>query len=821
MTLSFWWQDVRQAVRLLARRPLFALCAVLVLALGIGPATALFTLMNAVLFRPWQVPDPDRMAVIRARPAGEDGIGVITIAEYRYLREHSRSFSRMAAWRPGPSRMEGGPGEQIAMRSAFVSAEYFEALGVRMTGGRGFVQDEEDYAAPNAVAVISYRLWQDRFGGDPGLVGRTIRIGRQAFTVVGVAAPGFEDVHDWRGSDVWMPLPALALTRGPRFNLARFANPRGEELRLLAGRLRPGVTRASAAAELSALSRRFRTDASLQSNGIDVFDTRPLRDWPPDLLVSAISVQAVLALAVTIVLLVACANAGNLLLARALSRQREFAIRLSLGAGRVCVIRQVLLEAGMLSAVAGALGLGFALAAPGLMMDLGFRFAAQGFWPIRPQDAVRSSLYAPDASVFLVAMLLVGLTAAAAGLAPVVRIIRGDLATGSRPPQRGHSASARWRFVLLAAQVALTAVLLVGAGLLTRAIARAGSLEPGFMIRDVYVVSIALDIPPATMETRGRAFFLGLRDALGGSDLGPVAFTGLPPFSEANSVMMARRLDVASSVIHRILTRDVSRDYFGVLGIAIVKGRLPEDEFASREVVVNESAARMLWPDAEPVGKMLENVISRTELLEYRVVGVVEDVPVRSMSEIEPVVYQMPYWPVASTLLVRSAAPGVSQRVRAVAAALEPHVTVTERPLVEHVRESLTRAVLASRTAWAIGALGLVLAMAGALGVFAQVVEERRREIGIRMALGARPRQIAGVVFRTAGQALLWGLAAGFVLSALSVPVLRRFLYGLNPFDPVAYAGVALTLSLAAAIATWIPARRAIAVDAVATLRSE
>ena len=280
----------------------------------------------------------------------------------------------------------------------------------------------------------------------------------------------------------------------------------------------------------------------------------------------------------------------------------------------------------------------------------------------------------------------------------------------------------------------MTTVLLVGAGLLTRAIGHAAALEPGFAIKDVQVVSVKPEILPRRWSTRGKAFFLGLRDALRNTDVGPVAVADEPPFWQINLVMVARRPE-SPDTIQRILMRRVSRNYFGVLGIPIVKGRIPDSDVESRELVVNEAAARALWAGADPIGRTLESAMSRTEFWAYRVVGIAKDVPVRSMSEIEPVIYRTPdWWPTdgTATLFVRGSPPGVGQRVRAVAASLEPQVTVTERPLVDYVRDSLTTAALASRVAWAIGALGLVLAMVGAFGVFAQAAEARRREIGIR-----------------------------------------------------------------------------------------
>jgi putative ABC transport system permease protein len=826
LTLSFWWQDARRAVRFLGRHPLFALGVILVLAIGIGPVAALVGLMNVAFLRPWQVPEPDRLAIFRARTAVGEAYGEISIAEYRFLRQHSRSLSHIAASRSVAVSVDDGSGRQVRLNSVsvLVSADYFDALLVGMTLGRGFVADEEDYGAPKAVAIISHHLWRTHFDSDPAIIGRTVLFGRQHFVLVGVAPRGFvADSRGGRRTDVWMPLPAGALLRRAPPDLAQFADPRGTALGLLAGRLSSGATRASAAAELSVLSRQFRSAAALSSTGFEAIDTRPMSRWPPGFLGSTLPVQALLALTVILMLVLACTNAGHLLLARAISRRREIAIHLSLGASRVRVVRQLLMEAAVLSTLAGALGLGLAFAAPRLIVGLGFGYAADGFYRLTSPDLVELSHYAPDALVFWLALGLVSVTAVVAGLAPALQATHDTLTSLSADRHGSTATGSRWRNGLLVAQIAVTTVLLVGAGLLTRAIGHAAALNPGFAIKDVQVVSVQPKILPTAMSTRGKAFFVGLRDALQNSDLGSVAFADEPPFWDVNLVMNARRPE-SPETIQSILMRRVSRDYFGVLGIPIVKGRIPDSDTESRELVVNEAAARALWAAADPIGRTLESAISRTEFQPYIVVGIAKNVPVRSMSEIEPVIYRTPDWMPTdwtATFLVRGGPPGVGQRVRAVAASLEPQVTVTERPMVDYVRDSLTTAALASRVAWAIGALGLVLAMVGAFGVFAQAAEARRREIGIRMALGSSRAQIARLVLLTASKALAWGLAVGYLLSLMSVPILRRFLYGLSPFDPVAYAGVAGILMLAGAVATWIPVRRAMVVDPATTLRSE
>ncbi len=811
------------SARFLRRHPLFAAGVILVLAIGIGPVATLASLMNVAFLRPWQVPEPHRLAIFRPRIAVGEAVGTVSIAEYRFLRQHSRLLSHFIATRSVRVSIDDLSVPPASLDSVAVSADYFDGLRVGMALGRGFVAAEEDYSAPKAVAILSHHLWQSHFNGDPAIVGRTVRFGGHPFVIVGVAPRGFAGASRAGGrTDVWMPLPAGALVRGAD-DLSEFDDPRRAELGVLAGRLNRGATRASAAAELSVLSREFRRTFALPSAGFEVIDTRPLSRWPPGFLASRLPVQALLALTVALLLALACANAANLLLAQAMSRRRESAIQLSLGASRVRIVRQLMLEAGMLSAVGGLLGLALAFAAPRLMLGFGFGYSADGFYRLTSPDLVELTYYAPDALVFWCAFALVSATTIVAGLAPALQASRESLNSVTAERHGMTAAGSRWRNGLLVAQIGIATVLLVGASLLTRAIAQPGTLDPGFAISDVQVVSVAPNIPQSAMSGRGKAFFIGLHNALRNDALGSVALADAPPFWDVPYVMRVRRPESPQSV-QAILTRRVSREYFGVLDIPIVQGRIPDGDVGSRELVVNEAAARVLWPDTDSLGRTLESAVSRTEFQEYTVVGVAKNVPVRSMSEIEPVIYGAPdAWPVngVATLLVRGVPPGVGQRIRTVAASLEPDVIVTERPMVEYVRESLSTATLASRVAWAVGGLGLLLAMVGAFGVFAQAVHARRREVGVRMALGASRRQIAAHAIRMVSRALAWGFAIGFILSVLGVPVLRRFLYGLNPLDPLAYAGVAGILTLAAAIATWIPVRRAMAVDPAAALRAD
>jgi predicted permease len=813
-------QDVRQSVRIVPRQPLFTVGVVLMLALGIGLVTALLSMLNGQFYRPWQVPDPASMALIRARPAAGEPYGAISIDEYRYLRDHAKTVRHLAAsYQFSPRVVDKAAGE-LRVVTQFVSANYFNAIGIGVQTGRTFAGDEDDSRAPKAVAIVSERLWRNRFASDRAILGRTIQVDDKPFLIIGVAARGFAGVGQWgRPIDLWLPLAALGLKDRP-VNLKEFVSTPGNG-ELLPARLAPGVTRLAAAAELSVLSAQFRSRASATpSTGIVALDTRPLSMAGVESIPATHRRTYVLSLAAAgIVLLLACANVGNLLLAQGLSRAREIAVRLSLGASRSRVVRQLLTEAMLLSCTAGAIGLAFAFAAPRIMRHFGFWVG--GLYGFRPNDdpsSVNPAYFEPDAVVFMLAMALCGMTTVLAALAPAIRVTGLNLATVSAERHGRTQAGARLRFVLLGAQIALTTLLLVSAGLLTRALADPSSLNPGFAMEDLQAVSV--ELPYGGNMPRRQAFALAVGEAFERSDIGPVALSSMPPFEDDNYVMMARRPEDAPDAFQEILLRLVSRHYFRVLGVPIVRGRVPASDGETWELVVNEAAARKLWPRSDPIGKTILSAMGQTEFDTWRVVGVAKDVPVRSMTGAEPVVYHSPRWG-ASTLLLRADSAGFLDRVRGVVATVEPRATMSARSYASYMGDSFVVAAVSGQVAWVAGGLGLVLAAIGAFGVFAFAVQSRRREIGIRLALGARSRHVIGTVMSTAGSALLCGFVAGVAAVIAATPILRELLYGLSVLDPIAYVEVLAILLTAVALATWLPTRRALRIDPASTLRAE
>jgi predicted permease len=792
-------QDLRYAIRSCTRQPGFTLSALAVLALGIGPVTALFTYCNGVLLRPWPVPDPSSIAIVKPIPGPAEEYGSLSSLEYRYLRDHSRAFTQLATWMLGGGPITYRDTRVDFLQTNFVSANYFGMLGVRMQMGRGFLPEDEDYASPRAVAIISERLWREYFGSPASILGETILVYDRPFTVVGVAQRGFFDVQEFR-RDVWMPRPSVALLfpRSSAADLRRFADPKPGGVEQVAGRLAPDVTPAAARAELDLLGAQFRRDVGIAAHGYTLSDTRPLTQRPAGQ--GNASAWLTIGGALLMVTLLACANAGNLFLARGLSRQREIAIRVSIGASRGRIVRQLLTEALLLSALAGAAGLALGIAT--------LRVTVVSARPMLGNP----ELFVPDLRVTAFAMAIALFACVAAALMPAFRSSRVSLASRAGESAAGRAGAGRLRTALLATQLALSMVLLLGAGLLTRAVSRATTVDPGYPIHGVQALSIRL--PEGTTAARAASLHRALRLTLESGGFPPVAASEFTAISTAYRSVSFRP---SSARARSVLARDVSSRYFSVLGIPLTQGRSLSDDERVDEVVVSESASRMFWPGGGAVGSHLTTGEDRPHA--YTVVGVVPDVAVISLSQTQPVVYQPLRSP--GLLFVRDFTPGIADRIAVAVRGIEPKATVMGRPLADDLAAATRDAANASAFAWTLGAVALILTTIGAFGVFAYTVEERRREIGVRMALGARPLDVVLSVVGGMRGALIAGLGGGLLLSSIVAPVMRRFLFGLSPFDPIAYAGVMGILVTAALVATWVPARRAARIDPAVTLRAD
>ncbi len=797
-------QDVRYALRSLRGHPGFAIAAGTALVLGIGLNTSVFTFCNAVMLRPWSVEDPRRVVTAHYVHSSASGVGTsgFGIAEYRFLRDHARTFSGLIAWRQSGARLGH---EEIDRKTpfSFVSDNYFDVLGVHMLYGRGFLSDEDRPGSPRGVAVISHRFWEAHFAGDSAIIGRLFRVDEVPFTIVGVAPPGFDGTDLPDAQSFWLPLASLQLlTSDPSYAVSLLTNA-SHCCSRLAGRLAPDVPREQARAELEVLSRQFRAqwkDYS-RSNPLVLSGTALMEQ--PGAKAQLRSILALMVTAVILVLLLACANVGNLLLARALARQRVFAIRLSLGASRGRVVRQLLTEGFMLSCCAGTIALLVAYALPALVV----RAAINGEVP---------SGIAPDARVLGFTLGIAALACLLFALAPALKATQAAMETlvARREVTR---TGRRLRSALLAAQLALSVILLASAGLLLRGLQHAQTRDPGFQVDGVFVVSLAFP-GQAYDQARGRAFVSELYTALKADDrFRSVALTNTVPLGNARNMTSFRLPGEDEKQSRMIQIESVSPEYFTALSIPIMAGRhLDETDRAGGAITVNQAMADRYWPGASPIGQTIVFGDRRREI-----VGVVRNAHTTGLDGIEPVYYELTTGGPSTRLLIRSEMSDPLPRVQAVVSAADNRVAVQRRPLAAYREQSLERSRVMALTAGAVGLLALVLASVGVFGVFSYVVHERTREIGIRMAIGARAPQVIRLVLGSTAAATVGGLAGGLLASFVVSRFLTGQLYGVSRLDPTAYAIVATVLTVAATLATWVPARRATRVDPATALRVE
>jgi predicted permease len=800
-------QDVRYAVRTLARSPGFTLAAVATLAVGIGANAAIFSLVRGVLLRPLPFPQPERLVSLwEANDAKGFSRMVASPPNYLDWKAQSRSYESMGAFtdttlvvaeRGGAERLDG----------AAVTSGFFETLGVRPLHGRSFSESETSPGHP-AVVVLGHGVWQRRFGGDPGIVGRTVRLDGEPFEVVGVMPASFrfpEATHDF-----WIPLtfrPDVGSQRGAHY------------LDVVA-RLKPGVTIETARAEIRAIADGLRRAYPRSNSGYTAGATAL-----DESLVGAVApAMRMLLGAVALVTLVACANVANLLLVRGTRRRAEMAIRSALGAGSRRIARQLLTESAVLAAAGAAAGLGLAAA------------SLDGIVALAPATVPRLSEVRLDAAVLAFTAAWTLASVAIFGLAPALAALR----PGPMQALRGFGADAAGtarrvsaRQALVVGQVALALVLSAGAGLLLRSLARLSSVDPGF--RTERAVSYSLTLPESRYpdEAARGAFLdrlLARMRALPGARSAAAVF-GLPltgmSFSSSFRPSGSPPDDREPSAQLRL----ASRDYFATMGIPVLSGRGfgPEDRRGAPIVVlVSRSAARKFFPAGDAIGRHLRFGARMTDTrIEGEIVGVVGDVRDAELGagptpEFYGSLEQAPTD--EFHVVVRGGVPPdrLESAARAAVSELDSELAVTDLSALDAVvRRSVSRPRFMVQLLLVFAAMALLLCAIGIYGVTAYAVSQRTREIGIRMALGADRSAVRALVLReglrlaAAGVAL--GLAGAFALTRL----LRGFLFEIGPGDPVTHAAVALLLAGVALAACAVPARRAARLNPIAALRTE
>ena len=796
------WKDLLYGLRSMWRQPGFTLVAIAALAIAIGLNTSLFTVFNAIALRPWPVKDPGHVVnVVRLIRKGAEGghLNGFGVAEWRYLAGHSKAFSGLLLTRNGErAQVDGHP-----VSLTWVSENYFSVLGIDMTRGRGFLPDEDRVQAPEAVAVLNYTTWQNRFGGDPSIVGRSVRLDEIPFTVVGVAPERFTGTDPNR-ADFWLPLAARRVMRPHDPNVVAFLTKIDYCCTSMAGRLAPGYTREQGSAEVELLMGQLH-GKSEQDNGRSVMAVgTAMLETAGRNKQKIVPVMVAMFVAMTLVLLLACANVGNLLLARAVARRSEIAVRLSLGGSRARLVRQLLVESLTLAVTAAGVGLAIAWTVPSAIVAR-----------MVPENAIAMN---PDIRVCAYTAGLAMLACVVFGLAPALHATHERIAGALVREAPLNAGRLPLRSLLLAAQVAISVILLAGAGLLVRGLQRAQHRDPGFRVQQVTIAS--LELPAAAYGgEHTQAFTTQLEDALAqSSDLPATALTTDAPMANSRSWTSMRRGGEAPDRDRMVQMHEVTAGYFEVLGIPLVAGRsFTRDDRGRNVVLLNETAAHRFWGAESPVGKTIDSN-GKT----WEVAGVVKDAYTTDLNTIEPTMY----WLMTGRfgvpqLLIADAGPVVKDRIAAVVRGLEPKGRVTFTPLAENLRSTLEPAKYAATLAGALGLLALALASIGMSGVFAYMVRQRTREIGIRMALGAHPLQVVRLVLASNLRALAWGLGAGLAGAFAATRLLKSMMNGVSPFDPLAYAGVLALLVIAAAAASAFPAHRAARVDPLTALRWE
>ncbi len=804
-------QDVRYGWRKLASRPGFAAVAVLTLALGVGANTAIFSVVNAVLLRPLPYPEADRLVrVWEVSPRGDDH-NVVSRGNFMDWRDGARSFDALGAYSAPVSVGLAGPeGEPVRVSASVVTPDVFRVLGVSALVGRTFTTGE-GVPGSDDVVVLSHRIWRRRFGGDPGAVGSTLTVNDAARTIVGVMPPGFE--FPSATVDVWVPWALDEAARG---------NRRSHNLNVI-GRLAPGVDIEEARSEMTAFAARLAQDYPQYMEGWDV-NVQPFR---ADLVRGVRPLLYLLLGVVVIVLLIACANLANLLLARAMAREREVAIRGALGAGRARLIRQFLTEAGLVALLGGALG--FALTVGGL--DL--------FVALAPSDIPLLDDTRVDLVVFGFALGVTSLATLLFGLVPALRVTSTNPQTTLRGAgeRGGGGRHARLRSGLLVAEVALSAVLLIGAGLLLRSFQQLQRVDYGFDPARLLLTTVNLPSARYGSTPQHIAFFETLTERANGLP-GAVSAAGTsdPPggglpmtFSFA---IEGRPAPGPSGREDPVPLRVVTPGYFQTLRVPLLSGRVldeRDDADAPPVLVINESLARRHWPNSDPVGQRIS--FQRENLPEWwTIVGVVGDVRVYSADEPGTPALYMSYaqkrwdWLDWMSVVVRTRGEprGLADELRGAIRSLDPALAVGR---IETVRERYaageSRRRFAAVLLGAFAALALILGTVGVYGVLSYSVAQRTREIGVRIALGARRATVASSVVRQGLNLALAGVAIGLGFAFILSRFLETLVYGITTRDTVTFAAVPLLLVAVAALAAYLPARRATRIDPMRALRTE
>jgi macrolide transport system ATP-binding/permease protein len=808
-------QDLRLAVRLMAAKPILSAVAIVSLALGVGVNSSIFSIVNAVLLRGVPAKDPERLVAVYS--SGSDGLRYApsSFPDFRDLRDQNDVLAGLAAHSAFIAAFETG-GRTQPVFGEVVTGNFFDLLGLRPAVGRAFLPEEDRTPGTHPVVMLGYRFWQRQFAGDPAILGRSIALNGTPLTVVGVASAELGSTYPGLMADFWLPMQM-----NDALSQDKALDARGDRSFFLTGRLREGMPITRAQAQLGALGVRLAGRYPETNKGRKI----TLVEWRKVTLNPAVDgalfgVAGLLMVLVALVILIACSNIANLLLARANDRRNEIALRLALGASRGRLIRQLLTESLLLALCSGALGLLIALATTRLLVSL------------KPPLPVPLSLdLGLDLRVLLFTLALAVATGVICGLAPALQASKSDLVTALKKDSAMLGRTHRrlgLRNLLVVSQVAVSTVLLIGAALFLRSLANAQSVDPGFSLRRGAVVDFSLGLGRKYGEEQGRIFLRqmvervralpGVRSAAVASHLPlGVMVIGEKVLIEGQPVSGDKRPEVDLVA--------VGPGYFETLGIPLVQGRAfgwHDDHTARAVAIVNATAARRFWPGGAPLGKRLKLGKDETWI---EVVGVAHDGKYRSLGEEpRPFIYR-PYIQDYSSTMTLLVATAVDEQqtlhaVRRELEAMDSDLPIFElKTMSQHLGIMLFPARMGAWLLATFGLVGLILASVGLYGVVSYSVSRRTREVGVRMAMGAQRRQILQLVLREEMVLVAVGMALGIGAALAGSHLLRSMLYGIGENDPAAFLAVPMLLAVVAFLATAIPARRATQVDPMVALR--
>ena len=815
--------DIRFAVRMMIKTPGFSVVALIAIALGLGVNTSIFGVINTLVMRPLPVGHSQQLVQLFTTDPHLQGRAPTSYLNFVDYAQENTVFSGLAAYTFAPMGMTRGT-ETLNVLGQLVSGNYFEVLQVHPILGRSFLPEEDTSPNGHPVAVLNYNFWR-KLGADPAVIGSLVTLNGRPFTVIGVAPRAFTGIDVGVAPDVWVPMAMHGWVRPGGDDW--FQNRRALLLSVV-GRLRPGVTVSQAESQLQTIARRLEQaypDVNKERT-VSVVTAEKAKSQGlggPNNENATASISLLLLVSAGAILLIACANVANLLLARATTRERELAVRLALGAGRGRIVRQLLTESVLLALIGGLIGIVLAYWFGDILLAL---------LPATPFPLVLDPQ--PDVRVVAVALLLAVFSGVIFGLAPAWHTGRWDLSRSlrERTSAIGGGAASRWslRNLLVIAQIAMSLLLLIGSALFLKAFHNAQAINPGFRTDNLAIVTVdpglaGYDKIHGAQVARDILEQVRRYPQVRTADLGdwlPLGFGGqgrtvIPDGSEQTAE--------ASRVMANINT--TTPGYFDTMGITMVRGRKFDEHDGARSgskvAIINEAMANRFWPGQDPVGHHFRFFQGDT----VEIVGVARDIKAITLGESPTPMVYLPLDELADggvtiyAHTIGDAAP-VLREVHRIVRAADVHIPITyEKSITEHMSFALWPSWIGAVILGALGVLALLLASVGVYGVMAYSVSQRRRELGIRMALGAQASQVLQLVLGQGMLLALIGLGLGLFAALGSTRLASAFLYGVNPHDPAVFGLVTFVLAVAAFAACYLPARTALRIDPIIALRSE